>query len=256
MLAMAKIVQINLHHCKAASAALVLRLAEKGEDIALIQEPWTNNGKILGLSASGYRLLYATQSGNNGKSIRSCILAKANLNIFILSNYSDEDTVTAAWETGGSTIWILSCYMAHDHVDPPPQNLVHRMVTDADTRGIPIIMGADANAHHHIWGSSDTNTRGECIFDFILDNNLVVLNQGSEPTFAISNRQEVLDITLASESLAHKMQGWRVSTECSFSDHRYLEFSVNIDYSNKRPFLNRRKTNWEEQKYILTSMIA
>ncbi|KAL7724146.1 hypothetical protein ACLKA6_017653 [Drosophila palustris] len=35
-----KILQINLHHCKAASATLLLRLAGGGADVDLIQEPW------------------------------------------------------------------------------------------------------------------------------------------------------------------------------------------------------------------------
>jgi hypothetical protein len=41
----------------------------------------------------------------------------------------------------------------------------------------------DANAHHIIWGSSDTNPRGENLIDYLAGNNLVIINKGKEPTF-------------------------------------------------------------------------
>ncbi|KAL7735394.1 hypothetical protein ACLKA6_003243 [Drosophila palustris] len=44
---------------EAASAALLLRLAGNGADIALIQEPWIVGGKVSGLRAPEYKLLQA-----------------------------------------------------------------------------------------------------------------------------------------------------------------------------------------------------
>ncbi|KNC31215.1 hypothetical protein FF38_14431 [Lucilia cuprina] len=64
-------------------------------------------------------LVYDPDFGDDEGNIRSCILAKSHLNIFILSDYSDEDTVAAAWESDNSNIWLLSSYMAHDHGDQP-----------------------------------------------------------------------------------------------------------------------------------------
>lgn len=48
-----KVAQINLHHSRSASAVLGRRLARGDFDTALIQEPWTLNGKILGLNIKG-----------------------------------------------------------------------------------------------------------------------------------------------------------------------------------------------------------
>ncbi|KAL7725890.1 hypothetical protein ACLKA6_000657 [Drosophila palustris] len=50
---------INLHHCKAASAALLLRLAGGGADVVLIQEPWMVCGKVSGLGSPDYKLFVA-----------------------------------------------------------------------------------------------------------------------------------------------------------------------------------------------------
>ena len=69
----------------------------------------------------------------------------------------------------------------------------------AKLRGVPVIIGADANSHHTMWGSSGTNERSECLFDFIITNNLVIANQGDEPTFLTSN------ITLVSSDFSNNL---------------------------------------------------
>jgi len=43
------LLQINLHHSKAASAALLLRLTESVADLVPVQEPWVVGGKVAGL---------------------------------------------------------------------------------------------------------------------------------------------------------------------------------------------------------------
>jgi len=47
---MVQFLQINLHHIKAASAALLTRLATGNIDVVLIQEPWIVGINICGLS--------------------------------------------------------------------------------------------------------------------------------------------------------------------------------------------------------------
>jgi len=44
-----RLLPINLHHTKAASAALLLRLAEGGADLVLVQESLVVGGKVAGL---------------------------------------------------------------------------------------------------------------------------------------------------------------------------------------------------------------
>jgi len=44
-----RLLQINLHHSKAASVALLFRLTEGGADLVLVQEPWVVGAKVVGL---------------------------------------------------------------------------------------------------------------------------------------------------------------------------------------------------------------
>jgi len=52
-----RLLQIKLHHSKAASAALLLRLTEGGADLVLVQKPWIVGGKVAGLGTKEYKLM-------------------------------------------------------------------------------------------------------------------------------------------------------------------------------------------------------
>lgn len=209
-------------------------------DFVLIQEPWINGGRICGLRTPNYKLYVADHTGK----VRACIMAKTQLNTFMMHKYSNSDTTTISWETDGNRYRLSSIYMAYE--DPVPSQLLKELVLDSEACGCKLIIGGDANAHHTIWGSSDINERGESLFNFILSTRLLIGNRGNEPTFVIRNRQEVLDITLISDSLLDRVANWRVLNEHSFSDHRFIECILEEELitSKTTKFRNHRKTNW------------
>ncbi|XP_017477225.1 PREDICTED: uncharacterized protein LOC108367148, partial [Rhagoletis zephyria] len=139
---------------------------------------------------------------------------------------SDGDLVAASIELDKTSFWVASAYMAHDK-DAPPEE-VRTLVKEAAYKKKQLVVSCDANAHNSMWGSTDTNARGESILDFILGNKLSVLNLGSEPTFITKSREEVLDITLTSDSFVHKIKRWRVLSEKSYSDHCYIQFEIDL----------------------------
>jgi hypothetical protein len=47
-----------------------------------------------------------------------------------------------------------------------------------------------------VWGSTNTNQRGESLLGFIMANNLTIANQGNKLTFITAVRKEVLDVTI------------------------------------------------------------
>ncbi|XP_055390537.1 cytoplasmic dynein 2 heavy chain 1 [Condylostylus longicornis] len=72
---------------------------------------------------------------------------------------SNEDLTVVSREAGGSISWWASVYLPFDFQgELPPENLKD-MVEKAQSPRTSLIIGSDANAHHVIWGSSDTNMR-------------------------------------------------------------------------------------------------
>ena len=86
--------------------------------------------------------------------------------------------------------------------------------------GTHLIIGCDVNAHHTSWGSADINNRGESLFNYIMANGLDIMNKGNRPTFVTTNRQEVIDVTIATLHAGNFIKDWYVSEEVNCSDHR------------------------------------
>ena len=100
---------------------------------------------------------------------------------------------------------IGSAYFPHDSASHPPEE-VRSLVDYRKVRGLPTLLGCDANSHHKLWGSTDTNRRLEDLMDYIITNDLDILNTGTMPTFRNSVREEVIDITLFTGSFRDKVK--------------------------------------------------
>jgi hypothetical protein len=83
-----------------------------------------------------------------------------------------------------------------------------------------LITGCNANAHHIIWGRTDINPQREHVMKYLIGTKLNILNGGNEPTFAISNRKKVIDLTLGTEKIEDLASNWYVPGKISLSGHR------------------------------------
>ena len=96
------------------------------------------------------------------------------------------------------------------------------------------------------FGGAVTNViTGYILSEYLASTNLEVVNQGSEPTFCVGNKQTVIDVTLASRPMDQEIFNWKVKPEDTFSDHRKIQFTMKQD---KRPSTRRRhikRTNWD-----------
>ncbi|XP_061396049.1 uncharacterized protein LOC133331684, partial [Musca vetustissima] len=271
--------QINLHHCKAAADELLLSLTNSEVDIALVQEPYIYKNMVSRLRNANFDIFAASM----GDKVRTCIVGKKSLNLIFLSNYSNGDMCTVRLEhkTGRATL-LSSVYMPFEEMDPPATCV--RKMLDEMTSTCNVILGCDANAHHFQWGSKDTNKRGDSVFDFILSYNLRICNRGSDPTFKVRDREEVIDLTLSNldDSVIRNwrvsdecsfsdhlkidltlsnldnsvIRNWRVSDECSFSDHLKILFEYSFDGDRQQPYRNPRRTNWEKFTELTNSQLT
>jgi hypothetical protein len=101
-----------------------------------------------------------------------------------------------------------------------------RLVAGFRAGRIHLIIGCDGNAHNTSWGSSDSNERDESLFNYIMTNGFDIINRGNRPTFITSNRQDVVDITIATFYAGNFVKNWYLSEEVSCSDRRYIRCTV------------------------------
>lgn len=235
----------HLHHAKGASSVLCRRFIRDNLDVALIQEPWFNKSRILGISTHKRKLIYdSTQTAP-----RAAILIQENIKFIPVVEFINRDIVAIQLEVpttrGKTEIIVASAYFPGDSVEVPPIE-VAALIQHCKLRNKQLIIGCDANAHHTVWGSTDINVRGEYLFEYLISNNINICNQGTESTFVNFLREEVLDLTLCTSKLSDMIENWHVSSEQSLSDHKHIMFNFNSGDLLKEQFRDPRKTNWDK----------
>ena len=212
-----------------------------GTVICMIQEAHITNSKVQGLPENIHYVKNDT---------RVAILTSHRINACILSQFCDSDcaVVETKWENIGSVIY-ASVYMAHEN-QIPSESLI-RLVEFCQCKNLPLVIGTDCNAHRELWGSSDTNQRGEQLLSYLMSS-----NRGHKTTFVVANRAEVLDITLLSDSLVDKLVYWYVSNEESYSDYKYIVFGLDLGVQSPVRYRNKRKTDWALYREIVCEHLS
>ena len=241
-----KFYQLNCHKTEAANIHLNEGLLNSNEgfiNIGLSQEPGHTQGKIT-LFDNSFNIFQGCNTNP-----RACIVISKNINTIMLNQFSDQDTVAIQIQDRSRTIIIASIYMPYDSIQPPPPELMRRLVSYCESRRWGLIIGTDANSHNSIWGSTDTNSRGEDLLEYILTTKLSICNRGNTPTFVTTAREEVIDMTLVSGNIEQDIEEWKVNTEHAHSDHRQIEFKLKLKKKQRSsPYRNIRRTDWEEYK--------
>ncbi|VEN55528.1 unnamed protein product [Callosobruchus maculatus] len=111
--------------------------------------------------------------------------------------------------------------------------------------GESIILG-DLNAKSSRWGSPMDDRRGKYLADWMAAFNLVVHNNGNEPTFVKGDCRSFIDVTMSTAKIAEKIQNWRVLKDESLSDHRFIYFEVVGDTIGEKSVEKQRvKDEWK-----------
>jgi hypothetical protein len=152
--------------------------------------------------------------------------------------------IKSSSEEGPREITLGSAYLPYDDAEPPPTMELERLVTGCRTEGTHLVIGCAANSHHTSWGSTNINNRGEFLFNYIMANGLDIMNKGNRPTFVICNRQEVIDITIATFYAGNVIKNWHLTEEVSCSDHRYIRFTATGSNRSIEVYRNPCRTDW------------
>lgn len=82
-------IQVNLHHAKGASSVLSRRFTKEQLGVALIQEPWVNHNKILGLTSQNSKLIYCSSQTKP----RTAILLGRDIKYSLITEFIQRDIV-------------------------------------------------------------------------------------------------------------------------------------------------------------------
>jgi ribonuclease HI len=232
--------QINLAKSHAAQANLAKCLVEWSclPLFVFLQEPATSKrGKILSLPR-GTQVFSADEP-------RTAILATPDLKVWPMSDFMSKDVATCLWKTDDALVPEIILLSVYADINKETISKELQEITNyCGTRHLPIIICCDTNAHSVIWGCNENNARGDDFETFIAGNNLSILNIGGKPTFETSRASSIIDISLVSYNLYDMMSDWNVKEEDFVSDHKCIEFQLNMSQPPQASVKNWRRTVW------------
>ncbi|KAF8777628.1 Delta and Notch-like epidermal growth [Argiope bruennichi] len=225
-----KILQINLARAKASTNQLHLTASTIKPDIILVQEQYHYNNEIRGIPNS-----WKTFSSTNQKA--AILIPSAQIKPALLA--TKVNVVAVKIQTSSYPITIISAYSSPAQDVSTTLQEIQEIITSLPEE--KIIIGADLNGHNTLWGYRSNDNRGNEVLDFILANNLYILNKSdAPPTFQRNNSIGWPDLTLCSQSIIDSSINWEVLDDISLSDHRYIQTTIASTIANQ--FYKRYKT--------------
>ena len=113
-----------------------------------------------------------------------------------------------------------------------------------------LLITGDFNGHSPSWGYADLNSRGEQIEDWMIENDLILINRPDDQPTHLSRTWKTLstpDLAIASEDI-QKICDREVHTQLGGSDHLPVLLKVTLTEhttsQKKEPSWNYKKANW------------
>jgi hypothetical protein len=246
-----KIIQLNMGRSASVSDQLLKFCLDKRVDIALLQEPYTNRGRLTGFEMHPLRTFLCKGSPRRGQEKRmdfgaAIVVFNPTLRLF-QSTPSTENFVAINIDNGPSnTVTLISGYFKYRRPTLEHLNLLESLL---DVISSPVVISLDVNAFSKTWFSRVNDRRGALVDDFIVLRNLVCHNKRSNhSTFHGARGSTNIDVTLSSREIADNVSGWKIIPDKTSSDHRIISFTLRITLqttiSKSRRF-NVDKADWD-----------
>lgn len=246
--------QINAQRSQAAASNLELIIKERNLDILCIQEPYSYKNSVRGFSSPGLKTIQST----GGYPWAAAILKKENFEILILPGIS-EHILCFQVTTQSLEFYIINVYFQFSKPIRPILDQVDDLLLRLGGKRILIL--ADSNAWSESWFSHETNERGRIMEDFILANDLIIINEPNNTSTCVTpNGESNIDITLSSSNFAAELSDWRVSSECTTSDHNLIMFKISLNKKKENfstwyqeKIYNLKRADWDKFKEKIRS---
>jgi ribonuclease HI len=206
-----------------ATSTLSQYMNENSIDIALIQEPYCIQNKV-SLFPLKHQII---QSSNRPKAAIILNPIKVCIKAMILEKHTNDHIVWAIIKYKNENYYFCSYYF-------PPSLPITTFITKLieDIKQIKpknLILSGDANAKSKLWYNHENNKRGDEVIEFVLEQNLLILNNSCVPTFLSPSGQSMIDLTITNANTFDIIENWKVLDIESNSDHSYITFDLNVN---------------------------
>jgi len=153
-----------------------------------------------------------------------------------------------------SKFYLVSAYFQFSHPVEPYLAQLETCIERIKRNNIgnEIIVAANVNALSTSWFACTTDERGDAVDDFIMGNNLAVLNRPSiYTTYASLSGTSNIDVTLSTPGMAGRICDWHIQPDLTISDHNAVIFRIASRGSERTQprrsdlCFSLRRANWD-----------
>ena len=191
-------------------------VAEDETDIIFIQESYTIQSKVVGISTK-----YKTFTSGGGRCREAVVVTNNHIDAMQKQQVPDTDTV--AVEIIKGSIKLVAVNMYFDRESKIEQDLGKMELTMHYAKDTAVLFALDSNARSTLWHDTLTNTRGRILEEFITSKQLYIMNEESSyTTFRNHLGSSNIDLIIISSQLLNCLSGWVISDQESISDHSII----------------------------------
>ena len=229
--------QLDTSNSSESSSSSKVGTVPSKQFLACLTEPAIRDGKLVGLP-QGLQSFVTT--GNTRP--RAAIVASRGLPLWQVQEFCTPDLQVVLWKTEKEEIYVVSGYLDIEHqtVLPPALKQLSRKCFREKK---PILVCLDSNAHSSLWGM-ENNARGDRLEEWLFGNSLKVLNVGSKFTFSNKRSKTIIDVSVASQGLANRIEKWQVVEDYMCSDHRLIQMYIQAQVPSRKVVYQWSKCDW------------
>ena len=219
-------------------------IEEAKSDLTYIQEPYTNNNKIVGIPKR-----FRTYTCGNGRNRAAVVANNKELDIILLNQMSDEDCVVVEVRTNKIKFFATSMYC--DATIDMETNIkkMESILRYVHGKGMGLLISTDSNARSTMWFDTFTNQRGRKMEDFLITHDLHLINiDNGVPTFETNRGRSRVDLTLATGSLSRYINKWTIGEQESCSDHKLISYTIQSPVANDT---HLNDAQWTGTRYVV-----
>lgn len=235
-----RIVQLNMGRAAAVSDQLLAYCQNTGVDMAMVQEPYTNRGKLTGFEAHPIRCYLSKGTRRRGGPAHidhgaAILVFNPDLVVVARNAGEVENFVSVDLDCGvDGIVTFTSGYFKYRVPTVVHVETLDRVQSQASQA---TLIALDANAFSTRWHSRINDRRGQILSAWVDEKRLRVINKRSaHTTFNGPRGRTNIDVTMCSECIFGKTHEWKVIPGATSSDHQLISFTMELQL---REFVHR-----------------
>jgi len=231
--------QINLQHSRVATANLMQIIEEESTDIICIQEPYIIQNKVVGIPNK-----FRTYALSESRSRAAIVITNNQLDVFLLKQLSDADTIVTEITVNGAKLILASIYLDIRQQIEMDLSKIEAVLQHANGAGV--LLAIDSNSRSTSWHDLTTNARGRILEEYLMSKQLYILNEESvNTTFRNRRGASNIDLTIINSKLLSTVAEWEISEQESCSDHNIIKYVIG------RGDFNEDSVKFQDVRYIV-----